>query len=452
MSPLNTDTVSDRLSRDTDLTAGVSSTRWSDAISQRYHLRLSDQLTDWFDGGVCDRLGGSEFCEPAAPEILLQAEPDCIWPGLMPPDFLPLVSNGLGDWLCGRVSTMGTIDEIVYWYHGGGDFIPYGKSLAEAIVFDSLVDRLPGRRQLHAIPAHRDADEHQSIVSRPLVQWALQHLPSSVAQVMHLATAPQQIASELLRHGIAVDAVRCDAVLAAMDTELRRRMTPRIASEMGASWERDVTKWLFDTDLIPGDFREQLVDRWPDAGEGLFVQDWTTVASECRAVLHNRKQSDLGWTHDCLGWIAQREGDHDLAAKHYALASQASLFSDQAVRFRTHFSSDRFAKFSIARLSELGREAVIDRAYFDLLSRVQEPNWRDGVANYWHGSANGVADRYRFNYLAGWDVGCDSMASYGHRLQQLADAASDVGDLARAELARTHAACIESRYRKPDPG
>ena len=423
---------------------------WSQAIAARYHLNLSEDLVDWFDSSVCESFGQSEFCEPAHPEELLTDAPDCIWPGFMPPDVLPLVGNGLGDWLCGRVSEHGTIDEIVYWYHGGGDHLPYGNRLAEAIVFDTLADRLPGRRQLHAVPAERAPFEHQAMISGSLVAWALRHLPAEVATVLDIAAPPSRVASELMRNNIAVDAVRCDAVLAALDNELRVRIKPSDAELLGVSWDKDIAKWMFDTSSLPPAARETLAKLWGGSGDRLFHQDWETVERVCTELASER--DDLGWVHDCLGWAAQRIGEMELAANHYSIAVKTSVLSDQTVRFKTHFDSERIAKFSIARLLEIGQEHRVDARYVNALCQADRLNWREQVVNYWLDqlSVGGLThqDRYQTIYRAGWDVGCDSIRRYRDLLDQLADAAVDAKQPARAEVARTHAACIDARYRR----
>ncbi len=447
---LNTDFALHRLPTDSDQDVGVMRSRWSRAISDRYRLCLSAELVDWFDSGVCDRLGGSEFCEPAHPEALLDESPECIWPGLMPPDVLPLVGNGLGDWLCGKVSARGSIDEIVYWYHGGGDYLPYGKSLAEAIVFDTLADRLPGRRQLLAIPAECDPIQHNAIVSAPLVTWALRHLPQPISELMDVDAAPERIAAALLRHEIAVDAVRCDAVLAALDNPVRSRMTHDKARKLGLNWERDIAKWMFDTDLMPAEIRIELANEWRDLGERPFAQDWSEVEQHCRIIASHR--NDLGWVHDCLGWVAQRSGQPSTAVQHYNQASKTSIFTDQSVRFRTHFDSEEFAKFSVARLVEMGLAHNVDPQYVRALSQTATPRWREGVVQYWLGQLESntaaASDRYQMIFAAGWDVGCDSILRYRELIERLGDAAMDANQFGRAEVARTHAHCIDSRYRR----
>jgi hypothetical protein len=445
---LFTDTAPHRSLSENISSVGASTSGWGRALAERYQLRLSDELADWFDSGVCDSLGQGEFCEPAHPEQLLQASPECIWPGLMPPDVLPLVSNGLGDWLCGRVSAAGSIDEVIYWYHGGGDYLPYGKGLAEAIVFDTLADRLPGRRQLLAIPAEREPLEHQTIVSGPLVEWALTRLPKDVASVLNIEAPPSLVASELARHRIAVDAVNCDAVLAALDSDVRTQLRSADATALGVSWDRDVAKWMFDTDTIPTVARRQLTERLGHQTSLRFEQDWSTVERICQELATRR--SDLGWVHDCLGWAAQRRGNLNSAAEHYSKAAITSVFTDQAVRFKTHFDSDHAAKFSVARLIEIGQADRLDSRYVEALTQVDQPNWRELVVEYWLDKAarhqGAAAERYDLVYRAGWDVGCESMKRYRDLLRMLADIAKEAKQFARAEVAMTHAACIEDRY------
>jgi len=445
---LNTDFALHRSLAAPSSFTGSGASRWSKTIADRYRLELSDELVDWFDGGVCDQVSVGDFCEPATPHQLILETPDCIWPGFMPPDVLPLVGNGIGDWLCGRVTADNRIGEIIYWYHGGGDYLPYGNGLAEAIFFDTLAERLPGRRQFHAVPAYREPSEYQSMVSGPLVAWAKTHLPSSSHSVLAIDAPPSLVSSKLRSHGIAPVALTCDAVLAALDTTLRMRMTVAEANALNVSWERDAAKWMFDTSLIPAEKRSWLMARWHDADESLFDQDWDAVQSGCKSIADSR--DDLGWVNDCLGWCAQRRGDFETAKAHYQRSAVASIFSDQAVRFRTHFDSDRVAKFSVARLMEMGADHGLDAEYVAAISDVSDPNWRARVSDHWSGKANGdhvrPEQRYELMFRAGWDVGCNSMQRYHELLVSMADAAGQSSQFARAEVARTHAACIATRF------
>jgi hypothetical protein len=311
---------------------------------------------------------------------------------------------------------------------------------------------------LHAVPAEREEPEHQAIISSALVEWALTQLSSEVANVMSIDAPPSLVASELSRHRIAMDAVRCDAVLAALDSALRARLTTADAKALGVSWDNVITKWMFDTSTIPAAHRSQLTARLINAHastasgdaehDGLFTQDWDMVEKICGEVAQER--SDLGWVHDCLGWAAQRRGDISTAATHYERSAVTSVFTDQSIRFKTHFDGDRVAKFSVARLLELGQAHRLDAQYVNALTHADRPNWREQVVSYWLGQLSSTlptADqRYQLIYRAGWDVGCESMARYHEILTMLADAATEANQPARAEVARTHAACIEDRY------
>lgn len=432
--------------------------RWSPAIAQRYALELSPQWEQWFDElapeGICD----GEFCEPAHPEVLLEETPEVIWPGLMPPDLLPLVSNSLGDWLCARIGADNTIAEVIYWYHGGGDCLPYGNTIAEALVYDALATRFPGRARSLAIPAPLPPQPPRGpLRERLAIRWALQHLPPAVAEVFDPDFPIPQTANHLLRDGVAEVAIRCDLVLAALDNEVRRRMSPQLAAMLDARWEQEVVQWMFDPSSMPPEIAQRLAEYWQLPPEQWQQQDWEVAAEHCQQVA--RWRSDLAWTHDILGWAAQRKGDRDVAIEHYRRGALTSLFTDQAVRFRTHFDSDRYSKFSVARLADLNALTVLDPAYVQALSVSDAPaeretlGWRENLCRYWlrkaretAADAAAAADRYRYIYRAGWDVGCDSIQCYEHVLTELVDAAVAAGQHARAQIAKAHRDCLRGRY------
>jgi hypothetical protein len=280
------------------------------------------------------------------------------------------------------------------------------------------------------------------------------------------------VAERLVSEGIAEVAVRCDLILAALDNPIRRRMTQALAADCNAHWERDVARWMFDADLVPVETRQWLAGRWGIADGEWPVQDWETAAGHAERIA--AKRSDLAWVHDVLGWHAQRQGRLEAAIGQYVLGGLASSFTDQSVRFRTHFDSDRIGKFAIARLIDLGAADRLDPDYVQRLrvdskSELKLGGWRDRVSNYWLERADrlpaesaadlsalsgdsataapeGMGTRYDLIYRAGWDVGCDGIQRYRDLLGKLAEAAAAAGQTARAAVARTHQACLESRY------
>ena len=53
------------------------------------------------------------------------------------PDTLPIIGNDYGDWLCLRIARDGTLAELIHWSHCGGDWLPYGRNLAEGLLYDA---------------------------------------------------------------------------------------------------------------------------------------------------------------------------------------------------------------------------------------------------------------------------------------------------------------------------
>lgn len=473
------------------------SSGWSRAIEERYALTLSADWAEWFDEIAVGELRGGEYCEPVHPSELLSATPEVIWPGLMPPDLMPVVGNGMGDWLCARVGPESTIRELVHWYHGGGDRLPFGKTLAEAFVFDALRRRLPGSRRRLAIPAEEwatgslspeesiwpaigadgsgsggsgDGGLGDGAVST--VGWALGKLPPRARQLFDAGLSPERLGSELISQSIASEAVACDLVLGLIDSEVQRRLTAQDATALGVSWDRECVRWIYDPATIPPGMAEGLAARWGIERARWEEPDWDGAAWVAQEVCNLR--SDLAWAWEVVAYRDHRQDklvgvapeDRGVVGR-YLRGSLASSFTDQSVRFRSHFDTDLVSKFSVARLLELGAAEVIDPAYLALLlqSPASDPRslgWRDRVSAHWlseadRGGSDPLAIRavnddpapdsgYNLIYRAGWDVGCDSIRQYKLVLERLATAADAAGQHGRAALARTHRDCLVARY------
>lgn len=418
-------------------------TRWSSAIVERFRLKLSPQWIDWFDHGIHTLDGLGQFAEPSDPADLLCDSPECIWPGLMPPDLLPILTNGMGDWLCARVGADNSITEVVHWYHGGGDYMPHGSDLAQAITFTNLADHFPWKRRDHAIPAQPANPENNW--ASGISHWALQFLPAELANLLRDHATGQPWVEHLLEYGVAWEAVQCERALSLLDNELRSRLQPAQVANLDVNWDRDVVRWMFDPQTIPHSWLERLPLQ-VSLGEELDRR-WQQAGEVCHEVLQRRR--DLAWAWDIYGWSCSRRGDRAEAIKAYAQSARTSVFSDQSIRFRTHFDSARFAKFSVARLAELDATDQLDAGYLAALSEVTQPAWRRNVTSYWNAqaaSANTHESRYDCYFRGGWDVGCDSMRDYHQQLNLLVVEAQACGQLARAEVAMTHLNCLEERY------
>jgi hypothetical protein len=81
-------------------------------------------------GAEFDNIGG--YCEWLKPSELLE-----LGFGVeMPPNLLPLVGNGAGDYLCIRWTFDGKIIDVVQWLHDELELLPLGRNITEALLLD----------------------------------------------------------------------------------------------------------------------------------------------------------------------------------------------------------------------------------------------------------------------------------------------------------------------------
>lgn len=435
---------------------------WSHQISDRYQIRLSDDLVDWFDREVWRYSSGAEYVEGVEPSVLIEAAPELIWPALMPPNLLPLIGNMAGDWLCVRVDEDSRAAEIVQWYHGGGDWISWGNSIAEAIVFDDVHPRLPGPGRRHSIPAEEfrgrqavtcsiaGSDQYQAVTS--VVDWALQHLPSEAAKLVHGDASDGELANALIRLRIAEIATRCEVVQDCLSENLSAVLDPKTAKTLGIDWNAAL-QWMFDLQQIPGEMRQRLIDEL--SVDLRTEQDWETAAQHCRAV--TELTSQYGWAWEILGYAAERAGDPVAAIEAYRRGLDCSVFTDHSVRMRTHWAAGVAAKFSAARLSALqpapSEPTLSDPDDYVQTMRISDADqWRSAATAYWtrvaeaQERAENWSAAHQSWIAAGWDCGAEPMSDYGRLLDRVAVTATKSGYAGRAEVARTHRNCLRERY------
>ncbi len=399
------------------------------------------------------RQGHGEYREPIPPADLIEKFPEAIWPGLMPPDFLPVLGNMAGDWLCMRLGQHGEVAEFVQWYHGGGDWLPWGHTLAQAIAFDAASQHLPGNSRRHAIPAEPMRAEGAT-GNDPLLEWAIQRLPAGFEQ--QLIGGPdmdgERLAEQMIAAGVAEVAVQSEWIQRLLsDPELSQLDTDAKAAQRWGVSRQQFNAWMFDTESIPAEVRTKfLADRRP-------FQDWESAARRCTRVVEIAPHLAWGW--DLLGYDAMRRSEFQQAAKHFAIGLTRSVFTDQSIRFRTHWKTDHAAKFSAAMLQELLQSGRVsekslagqyEAEYLRALC-ADEDSRQEWVTEYWLGRsdrsalAGDYAAAFDEAYAAGWDLGAPSLPAYGSVLDRLVDLAVRAGDAARAELARTHRSCLRDR-------
>lgn len=433
---------------------------WSRRIESRYHCVLEKDLVDWFDSERWRQsfaCAAGRFCEPVSAEELLSPAPSAIWPGLMPCDCLPLLGNGMGDWLCLRLAvdhgSANAGNMLVHWYHGGGDWIPWSSHggdklpLAQAVLFDALRQELPGGDREHAIPAdHPDAE--LKLDADPLLDWATHWLDAGGWNRTQHPTLLEghQMAAAMIEHDVAQVAVRCQLVMDALDN-------PAISADVRSQWPAKharIEQSLFDNALID---RSWWPKKGPPGAHTLKQQDWDAVLEHCQAV--SRIAPEIAWGWDVMGYAYERRGDLDAAVDCYTQGLRCSIFTDQTVRVRTHGFTGDSEKFSASRLMHLDREPAPNdvNAYFQILKQPSADRRRLDVTEHFRERAQAAElqkgdsqDPYLDWVRAGWDLGAETMKAFPDLLDHITTSARLAGRDAQAAIAATHRECFRQRY------
>lgn len=404
-------------------------------------------LADWFDNGPWAKTGGGEYRVPVSPEVLLQPAPEEIWPVLMCCDVLPLISNAAGDWLCLRIDDNNVMSEVVQWYHGAGDWLPWGKDVAEAILFDAAIGQNPKSTRRHAVPAEDPRPDAGNVrgTNDPLLRWALSHFAAETAELFEGRVAGRDVIEGMLEARIAEVAVRCEMVVSLLNHWPREDLQPLVQAD--ASLDRSVlTRWSFDLDLIPETIRCRL-----QQATGLSaVQDWQSAARHCQEVC--RLAPELAWAWEISGYAAEKLGDVSSAIDAYRRGASCSVFTDQSTRLDTHWTAREAAKFSVARLKHHRPDEVQASRYFQILCHPDSRQRRVETTKYWaeraqqFSQANQDREAHRCYVAAAWDLGTEPLATYAQLLSCIAESADESEQFGRAELARTHRRCLRDRY------
>jgi len=363
-------------------------------------------------------------------------------------DLIPLLGNGCGDWLCVRIDENSLASEVVQWYHGGGDWIPWGNDIAEAIIFNGCVDRISAGSRRHAIPAVAQRPTIKRDQDDELLHWALNHTSGRLGQDLNSDLDEQQTATVLLAAGVAEVAVHCELVLKALCYPDVDALTHALGRGVAGIRREQLTEWAFDTSRIPARYRSQI-----EAGESMFTipeQDWGLASCHARAV--TALAPELAWAWDIIGYSAERSGQMEQAVAAYANAARCSVFTDQSVRMNTHWASDDSSKFCVGRIQHLSEATIADSEYLRVLSSVAYSSRRSVITEYWieQAVAQLAADKieaaHRSYMAAGWDLGAGPISVYGEIIDRVCETASNCGQHGRAAVAATHRRCLQERY------
>ncbi|MDX1929701.1 MAG: hypothetical protein SFV81_24455 [Pirellulaceae bacterium] len=445
----------------------------SQHIADRYQIELTDSWQHWFDRDARSVPLAGEFRESNQFGFLLDRAPIIVWPGLMLPDTLPLVGNEYGDWLCVRIDSDNRLGELLHWYHGGGDWIPVGRTIAEAVLHDIVDQFRPRVGQVLRGAAESTSPEHlQDVVERLRNQHLQSWLADSLSDSPDANVTPARPSAEILQAvinalptngylpavqlleqvGWAVEASLCDQIEYALQVPIRSLASEEIPKRFGLNYEPDYVRWLFDSQQIPLNALHQIQEILHSLGlppVQPHSQDWGEAERLALRLLERRQ--DLAWAVEIAGWAAKRRGDFDAACAIYFEGRFASAFSNQSIRMRSHGFDSRFGKSALAELWQL-RDHLNPQQRADVyLQKVWHAPARSlqrEVQEYWMTNAKEAmnagqyAAAYESYYRAGWDIGAQRMTDYLDIFGGLIESARAAGWLARANVAATHLACL----------
>jgi hypothetical protein len=369
------------------------SRKTSDHIADALHLHLSPDLQEWFDGGQHKLLGSQMFNDRLDPEEVLLGKH--IWGGQMPPDTLPVVGNGAGDYLCAKFTAGGELAEIVAWHHEGSHWDHYGSSLSQALTFDIW----------------------NSTVLEGCNKDRTPEFPG-ISQVAALRVACKLALRSRLHEACSI------------------RGGGRLAESVGVPWMLFRT-WLFDPSQMAADKLERLAAILGINAEELVKQDWEKAFECATSVI--RLRADLAWPYTVAGWAYEKAGNIKQAIDWYStgfckLGATLSFTS----AWTTTPSPDP-CRFSIRRLLDLAPPDISPGLQEYIAAEAQGPL---SVRSFWMAHADQETKQGQYSeaydnlYFAGWDSHCSN--DVPALLQALAIAAKNSGSPALEALALLH--------------
>ncbi|MEM7476870.1 MAG: SMI1/KNR4 family protein [Planctomycetota bacterium] len=429
----------------------------AELLANRYEINLSAAWKDWLNDSVMElKLPGmmrkavdvTQLCEPG---------PSVIWPGFMLPDTLPVLGNDYGDWICVRVNPSNDLGELIYWYHGGGDWIPVGNTMAEAVLHDAVDQFRPIRTQMIRSATESRIDTLANVLARlnysQLRNWLGRSLPGDDALLIlsevieWIGNQDHNAALRAMRQiGWCRDAIACDLIESYLQLPVQVIAQREYADLLDIPWFPDYINLLFDCEQASDAQRVAIAaaatkwDGWPQ-------QDWTKASSLASEVLQRRH--DLGWATAVCGWQQERSGQTDAAIDIYKRGVFGSAFTDQGVRLNSHAETDENGKFAAARLAHFRDVLALEEdKYIQLFLRRRERSLLAEVCDFWFQRAEksesegDFEEAYRLFYRAGWDMGVSRMQKYKSILSGLERCARQAGWNGMAKVAEAHQNCL----------
>jgi hypothetical protein len=266
-----------------------------DALASRLAVRIPDDLRAFWSAADPAALApGGLFAEPLTPAEILDTAL-----ASLPIDFLPIVGDGSGSYLCARLGPHGDVLEYVFWAHDDwSDGLPFGRTFAEAILLAAATN-----------------GEDDPDVAGPALAWALPRVePALAAAITAARTLGAPFDEDLLAHGRGTESLGTPghevrgARYEIHDPHFQRYYRVEAALANSDAW--------YDLAALPAPVRAALAR---DYG-GIAEPAWTTMATASARVLAHR--DDIGWAWVLHADLAGHRGDQAEARRAITRASR----------------------------------------------------------------------------------------------------------------------------------
>ncbi|MCB9849631.1 MAG: SMI1/KNR4 family protein [Phycisphaerales bacterium] len=411
---------------------------WSERFERDLSVRLSADLVEWFDRCLFesqDPIQLGEFAIPTIPDCVFDLSSSTIWAGLMLPDTIPVLENGCGDVVAMRIGKDGTVTEFIAWSHETCCWLPYGRSLPEAILSDLAKTRLE-------ISPDEYTDE--ASIDRPVEVWALEYVRRATSQSFHWPEFNVINRSSALRAlvaaGISEAFAQRELCLLDLKVELVEKLRylkeHELLCELLSRCTIGPNLW-FGSPPLSREELDRLIGVLGQPIEPLIAQNWLEAASRAHQILQIR--TDLGWPFIVAGRAAERQQDLSGAAKHY-LAALRTLGTN------TPFAGLDDRHFILGRLRDLQGHYSTDDVPPPFAGGLAADEGSRGtcerVRRYWLQMAERAESSGQYElaydcyYRLGWDQHCfDDMDQI---LDGLIRSAESAGLIALAKVAELH--------------
>lgn len=322
----------------------------------------------------------------------------------MPCNLIPIATGRHGDSLCLRIRDDGLWSGVVQWYHGGGDCLDFGQTIAEAILLDRWSDRLIGFDIEHAVRA--EAIDSDTCGVEPTRNGCANRDPweAYAVEKLSVGSLTNGKSDEWLSDAFVQRDIGVAAVLAGRLAEVFRRPSESVQP------------------------LEAL--RWAEAATGLVPS--------------------AAWAWESLGRLSERLDRREDAIAAYFRGVRCSTFSSQSVRMAAKTPDPASAKFSLWRLQDLSPKTVSEDDYLRRLRMPDLKARRAAVHRHWMDLAadfsDGTSEQLFALHMSAWDIGLGSMEDYARVIACIEESARLGGMHRRAAVAKVHLDALHHRY------